>query len=317
MLREAGVATAACGLVKRPRGIEVDVVSTFDAFLQQAWADHADQPAAVALRLRTHTPAPETPDQLSALTRLVVHLCGEHLGEFDDGRWRLAALAHHPLADAAVQSALRVGIASLTLSQTGGADRVDFTLEEQVRTEAAAAALCVGRGQTDCAMALLRAARDRLSALPNADAAVHRPLAVACNNMAWELHDRGSQRSALDTAAMLDIAAACRLHWAQAGTWLEVERADYGLALCHVSAGLPGIALPFATACLAACIQNKAPAYEHFIAHEALARVYDAQADTASRQSSAFAAQAAFEQLTPSDQAACRSTLTALLALVR
>ena len=36
MLREAGDATAACGLVKRPRGIEVDVVSTFDAFLQQA-----------------------------------------------------------------------------------------------------------------------------------------------------------------------------------------------------------------------------------------------------------------------------------------
>ena len=88
---------------------------SFDAFLQQAWADHAVQPEAVALRLRTDTPAPATADQLAALVRFVVHLCGEHLGAFEDARWRLAALARHPLADVTVQSALRVGAASLTL----------------------------------------------------------------------------------------------------------------------------------------------------------------------------------------------------------
>ena len=286
----------------------------FDAFMQHAWADHAEQPAEVASRLRTQTPPPETPDHLSALVRLVVHLCGEHLGAFDDGRWRLGALAPHPLADAGVQSALRVGMASLTLAQTGHADRAGFTVEEQVRTEAAAAAICVGRQQTECAMSLLRAARDRLAALPNAPAAVHRPLAVACNNMAWELHDRGSARSARDTAAMLDIAAASKFHWAQAGTWLEAKRADYALALCHLSAGLPETALPCAAQCLAACTQNDAPAYEHFFAHEALARVHGARGDHASQARDTAAAQATFEKLNASDQAACRSALTALLA---
>lgn len=317
LMRTGAAAEATCGLVRRRRGVEIEVASTFDAFMQQAWADHASQPAAVASRLRKQTPAPKTADQLSALVRLVVHLCGEHLGAFDDGRWRLAALVTHPLADAAVRSALRVGAASLTLAQTGRADYTGFTLEEQVRTEAAAAAISLGRHQTERAMTLLRAARDRLSAMPSAGAAVHRPLAVACNNMTWELHDRGSARNANDTAAMLDVAAASRLHWAQAGTWLEIERGDYGLALCHVSAGLPEAALPFAAQCLAACTMNDAPAYEHFFAHEALARVHDARGDAISRASAITAAEAAFAKLAPDDQAACRSALTALHALAR
>jgi hypothetical protein len=293
------------------------VASGFDAFLRQAWADHADQPEAVALRLRTGTPAPESADQLAALVRFVVHLCGEHLGAFADGRWRLAALASHPLADASVQSALRVGDASLALAETGAADCSGFTLEELIRCEAAAAAISLGRHQTERAIALLSAARQRLTSMPNAGAAVHRPLAVACNNMAWELHDRGSVRSAEDSAAMLDIAAASRMHWTQAGTWLEVERADYGLARCHLSAGLPDQALNFAAQCLAACTQNDGPAYEHFFAHEALARVQHARGDEAACARHVVAAQASFAQLTAGDQGACRTPLAALQALVR
>jgi len=291
------------------------MTSRFDAFLQQAWADHADESAAVAARLRTDTPAPETPAQLAALARFVEHLCGEHLGAFEDGRWRLRALAAHPLADAMVQSALRVGVASLSLAETGHADRAGFTLDELIRSEAAAAAISLGRQDTVRAMALLRSARGRLAAAPDAGAAVHRPLAIACNNMAWELHDRGSARSAEDTAAMLDVAAASKLHWSRAGTWLEVERADYGLALCHLSAGLPGQALHFADQCLAACISNGAPAYEHFFAHEALARVQHARGGAWACAPSVAAAQAAFATLAADDQQACRSALEKLQAL--
>lgn len=286
----------------------------FDSFLQQAWADHADQPSEVALRLRTQTPTPETGEQLSALARLVVHLCGEHLGDFDDGRWRLVALMDHPLADAGVQSALRVGVAGLTLAQTGHADRSRFSIEERVRSEAAAAAICVGRHQTERATALLLSARERVAAVPDAPPAVHRPLAVVCNNMAWELHDRGPIRSPEDTAAMLDIASAAKWHWVRAGTWLESERADYALAQCHLSAGQPDAALQHAAQCLATCTQNDAPPYELLFAYEALARAHGARGDGASRKRNTEAAQAAFDRLSAGDQKACRSTLTALLA---
>ena len=292
-----------------------DFAARFDTFLQQAWADHADQPAVVAQRLRTDTPAPQSAEQLAALVGLVVHLCGEHLGAFDDGRWRLAALAGHPLAHAGVQSALRVGMAGLTLAETGAADRGGFTLEELIRSEAAAAAISLGRHQTERAMSLLGAARERVAGLASADAGVHRPLAVACNNMAWELHDRAGARSDEDTAAMLDIAAASKLHWSRAGTWLEVERADYALALCHLSAGLPQRALDFANECLAGCVRNDAPAYELFFAHEALARVQHERGDAAACAASVAAAQAAFERLGPDDQPSCRAASVALNAL--
>jgi hypothetical protein len=293
------------------------MASTFDTFLRQAWADHADRSEAVALRLRTQTPAPETADQLSALARLVVHLCGEHLGAFDDGRWRLAALVKHPLVDAGVQSTVRVGIASLTLAQNGRADVTGFTLEELIRSEAAAAAISLGRHQTDRAMVLLRTARERLAAAPDAGAAVHRPLAIACHNMAWVLHDRGSARSADETATMLDLAAGSKMHWALAGTWLEVERGDYDLARCNLSAGLLDPALHFAAQCLAVCTQNDAPPYEYFFAYEALALVQRARGDLTACEREVAAAGASFEKLVAGDQDACRSTLAALQALIR
>ena len=291
------------------------MASAFDDFLAQAWADHVDQPDAVAQRLRTDTPAPESPQQLAALARFVVHLCGEHLGAFDDGRWRLAALAKHPLADASVQSALRVGHASLTLAETGAADWRGLNTEEQVRTEAAAAAISLGQHDTERALALLQAARQRVAALPNAGAAVHRPLGIACHNMAWTLHDRGSARSAEETAAMLEFAAGSKLHWSKAGTWLEIERGDYDLARCHLAAGQLDEALNHAAQCLATCTQHAAPPYEHFFAHEALARVQHARGDAPARARNVAAAEAAFDKLTAEDQSACRTTLDELRAL--
>jgi hypothetical protein len=287
----------------------------FDDFLAQAWADHADRSEAVAQRLRTDTPAPESPPQLAALARFVVHLCGEHLGAFDDGRWRLAALATHPLADASVRSTLRVGRASLTLAETGSADWRGFNTEEQVRTGAAAAAISLGRHNTGRALGLLKAARRRVAALPNAGAAVHRPLGIACHNMAWTLHDRGIARSAKETTAMLEFAAGSKLHWAQAGTWLEIERGDYDLARCHLAAGQLDEALSHAAQCLATCTANDAPPYEHFFAHEALARVQHARGDATARARNVAAAEAAFDKLTADDQAGCRTTLDELKAL--
>jgi hypothetical protein len=281
--------------------------TNIDAFVAQCWADHASQPDAVASRLRTDTPAPTQPAHLAALARLVVHVLGEHLGRFDDARWRLGALRDHALADASVQSALRVAFATLDLAEHDATTVPGLDLAERVRSEAAAAALCVGRGQSGRALRLLATARERVAALPHASAADHRPLAVACNNMAWELHARGRQRSADDTAAMLDIAAASRAHWALTGTWLEVERADYCLALTHLDAGQADTALHHAAQCLAACLTHDAPPYEHFFGHEAMARVQAARGDRAAARHHADAACAAFARLPVHEQADCRA----------
>lgn len=289
--------------------------TSFEAFVAQCWADHGVHPEEVAERLRTLTPAPGEAAHLAALARLVVHVLGEHLGRFDDARWRLEGLRGHPLADAGVHSTLRVAQSTLDLAQHGEPAGPVLDPAERLRSEAAAAALCIGRGQSARALRLLATARQRVASLPRATPADHRPLAVACNNMAWELHARGKARSAEDTAAMLDIAAASRVHWAQAGTWVEVERADYCLALAHLDAGLADTALHHAAQCLTACITHDGPTYEHFFGHEAMARVQAARGDHAATMHHVAAARAAFGDMASGEQSECRGALEGLAAL--
>ncbi len=289
--------------------------SAFDAFIARAWADHAGRPDAVARRLRTRTPAPQTPAQLSALSRFVVHLLGEHLGRFDDARWRLNALRMHSLADEGVQSDLRVGQATLSLGQGNYSATKALTAAETVRAESGAATLCLGRGQLERALAFVDSAADRIAALPEPRPQDHRPLAVACNNMAWELQGLGANRSAAQTQAMLRIAAASREHWSRAGTWLHIERAEYCLALTHLSAGQFDDAWRHAGQCLAVCLHHRAPPLEHFYAHEAMALVHHARREAAELAHHAQSMRAAFERLKVNDQDPCRETLDAVARL--
>lgn len=287
----------------------------FDRFLNQAWAGHAEDAQGWAQRLRTDTPAPNDVPQLLALIRFTTHLLAEHLGRYDDVRWRLNALVAHPKADASVQVAIRVAAASLSLAEHGSAAIAVFKVEDQVRALAQAAAIAAGQRQLARALTFLERARAALGMVHNANSAMFRPLAVACNNIAWDLHDLGGQRTPEDTAAMLEIAAASRVHWAQAGTWLEVMRADYCLALTHLAAGQVDAAAGHARACLQACEDNVAPAIEYVYAHEAHARVAAAQQKVASVQAHVLHAQAAFDKLSADDQAACRATLDSLRKL--
>ena len=286
----------------------------FDAFLARAWQDHAEQPEAVAERLRERgTPVPSSAAQLSGLARLIVHLFGEHLGRFDEARERIDTLACSGAADDdEARSALRVARASLNLAEGRPDPMNGLSAAESARAEGGAAALCVGRGDSPRGRAFIASARERLAALPNALPADHRPLAVACNNLAWTLIERGPARSADDTAAMVEFARASREHWAIAATWLEVERADHAIACALLASGAPDEALVVAERCLAGCVDHEAPPFELFFAHEALARVHHARGDTLPRQHHAQAAQTAFERLGSDDQAACRAALDAL-----
>jgi hypothetical protein len=289
--------------------------SAFDTFLRRAWADHATRADAVARRLRTRTPPPQSSAQLSALARFVVHLLGEHLGRFDDARWRLDALRSHPLADDSVQSELRVGAATLNLSQGDDGAALRLGAAELVRAESGAATVCLGRGQLERALHFIASAAARIAALPHAQPLDHRPLAVACNNMAWELQALDDQRSPAQTQAMLRIAAASREHWSRAGTWLHIERAEYCLALTHLSAGLFDDAWRHAGQCLAVCLHHRAPPMEHFYAHEAMARVHHARRESAELTHHVQSMHAVFNRMKPDDRAGCRDTLDAVQLL--
>jgi hypothetical protein len=224
-------------------------------------------------------------------------------------------LRTHPLVNDAVQSDLRVARATLAIAERRRSATQRLSATETVRAESTAAAMCLSRGQLERALGLIASAAQRLANLPEAKPQDHRPLAVACNNMAWELEEFGAQRSEAQTQAMLNIAAASREHWSRAGTWLHIERAEYCLAFTHLSAGLHDQAWLHAAQCLAVCLRHHAAPFEHLSAHEAMARVHHARGEEAELAHHAQAMWDVFDRLNADDQAACREVVDDVLAL--
>ena len=95
-------------------------------------------------------------------------------------------------------------------------------------------------------------------------------LAATYNNLASQLLDGRRDRDA--DALMIDAAQLSRSTWAQVGTWLHAERAEYLLALCFAAIGNGTDAVGHAKACLEMCEANNADAFERFFGREALGR---------------------------------------------
>ena len=303
-----------------------------DSFLDQAWADHATQPAAVAARLAEGVALAQTDEQVAQLAFLAQHVQGQHLGRWTDGlalQQQLAALPQVLPGGATAQALhrhatvmqLAGGLATLPAG-TPAAERARF----DALTAAALALFDSPR-----ASVLLHQADTTCAALPDADASV-RALAVSGNNTAATLHDEAAL-SAEQQALMLQAAAVARSAWARAGTWLEVERAEYRLALCHARAGDIDTARQHANTCLAlvqaqgqAQAQGQgdgqthepaAPALEHFFGYEALARVEAAAGQADAHAAAVSQAAAWFKQLSEADRAWCNLVLQALQTPLR
>jgi len=143
--------------------------------------------------------------------------------------------------------------------------------------------------------------------LPDADPGV-RALAANSNGIAGTLQERAPLEPA-QRELMLRAAQVARTQWERAGTWLEVERAEYRLALCWLAAGNAAQALQHAKLCDAIVRENGALPLESFFAAEALALPARALGDITCHAEAAATARQAFAALSPDDQAWCRATL--------
>lgn len=95
---------------------------TLRALIEEGWRDHGDQPEDVAVRLAGALPLLGQPDDYPPFVRLLTHVYGEHLGEWQRGVGLLEASTRLPsFAPAtAASAAVRRGVAALRL---GGGDR--------------------------------------------------------------------------------------------------------------------------------------------------------------------------------------------------
>ena len=286
----------------------------FDAFVNLAWDQHAGAPEQVAARLAAEAPGwLSEAERLAPLVNLVHHVHGAHLGRWQEGQSLIATWAALPACagEPAAAAVARRCSASLALCAGRAHALSELNPADRVRVAAMAAASLAER-DTPRAMRLFdqALAEAAAGAWPPGDP-VHRALAVSGNNLAVVLEEK-IERSSDERALMIAAATAARTHWALAGGWLEVERAEYRLAMTWLQAGDPARALAHAQAALAIVEANDAPAMEAFFAWEAVAQAARAAADGATQRRAVAQARLHFQQMDSADQEAFAASLQAL-----
>lgn len=246
--------------------------------VQIAWAEHTTDAETVAARL-PEIVVDAGPADADALVGLIVHVCGEHLGRWADGLALLTTLER----GVGPADSIHRGFAALHLcnGELPDAERRIAEVADRPGTEArvlaiaAAGAGAHGRMQ-DAARWLLRSANLGFT-LADQHPAV-RALAITANNLACTLETR-APLDAEDQALLRSAAQHARVAWERAGTWLEVERAEYRLAMASLALGEPVAAVAHAESCVMMCGANRAGPVERLFAFEALARSKHAVGD--------------------------------------
>lgn len=286
---------------------------TIDAFLDAAWTDHADRPQAVADRLASSFHLVETAADIVPFARLLTHVHGEHLAQWDRGVELLAALRDHAAFEGNEEATAALDRNVATLRVAGGDASVLDTLspEDRAAVLASVAAALAGRGDIAQAIdAFDRALAIGRGGLPTGSPAV-RALAVGANNLAVTLEGKPG-RTAAETRAMVDAAEAGVTYWTLAGTWLEEERAEYRMARSLLQASEPHAAVAHARRCVAICDANAAPPFERLFAHEALAMSCHAAGDLAGFDAHRAVARACLDGVPDDDKSRYRAELDVL-----
>lgn len=285
-----------------------------DAFLKSAWQDHGDAPQDVAQRLTAAIGLVEKPDQIGPFVRLLVHVYGEHLGQWSQGVALLGTLRQQLAFEPDAPASATLQKAEATLRYAGGEAHALEALDPPLRASAlaTAASAFAGRNETARAISAFTAALQIAEqGLPDG-APTARDLAVAGNNLAATLEQK-PDRQPQETTAMLLCAHAGLKYWKLAGTWLEEERAEYRLARSLLQAAQASAAVEPAQRCVDVCLRNGAPAFELFFGYAVLGIAQRAAGQAAAFVRSKADALAQWEQVPEADRTWCQSDRDELL----
>jgi hypothetical protein len=299
---------------------------TLDTFVAKAWEDHAKAAASVWARLPEALPLVDKAGDLLAVAGIVTHVSGEHLGKWGEGVRLLEGLAGLPVCKAGSPEAKTIARAQAVLHLCAGDDAAfkraaaagstGADASDRIRILAVAASALAGQHRTAEAIARFSEALALASYGPTAKDPASRALAITSNNLASELAERPTL-SPEEKQLMVEAAKTARKFWEIAGTWREVERAEYRLALTYLKAGVAKLAREHVALCLAIVHENGSEPGELFFAYECEARVYNGTADHAVARAARLAAADILEKIEdPGTKEVAAGELEKLTALV-
>lgn len=249
------------------------VPQPLQALSQSVMAGHGQDAAAAGLRLRTESAALLADADLPSLDTWL--RCAEHvlLGHQDDATALDALLqqlqAQVPaerLQQPLLATALHRCRAALELAEAPGATPSgwpELGPADRVRAHYNAALAFSRRDAHRVTARLLDRARQEAAAAPE-DLTAQRSLAAMAHNLSADLQQAFEPGDEDAAAAMVQAATLAREAWGVAGGWLEIERADWQLAMCCATTGQGAAARQHAAACLAACQAHAADGADDF-----------------------------------------------------
>jgi hypothetical protein len=235
--------------------------------LTKGWDDHASESERLAGELEAAAAAPVDADDLVQFARLGVHTIGEHLGDWPRATQLAERLLDGRAPDAETAKAwAHLSIARLLAGDPAGAAEAELDFLGPATDFRAAViearfmlvAALVGCGRAGEATPLFRAALALARSL--GEAAPARAIAVASNNLAYDLIEQPA-RTPDEDAVMRLAADAALAFWRQCGTWSNEASALALTARVANLLGEPDQALADVDAALAViAVGGEAPA---------------------------------------------------------
>lgn len=141
----------------------------FNEYLNQAWSEHASNPKAVADDFKIHLSLVESSEDIMSFSKLIVHVCGEHLGDWLSGLELLKKLKNNSLHKDKVGMQRYVAILELGNNPSTSIDH--FSASDQVTILAATANAIRNLGGIKRADSYLKKALEIAAELPKEDPA--------------------------------------------------------------------------------------------------------------------------------------------------
>ncbi len=282
----------------------------FKDYLNEAWNLHATEPQKVMNDFKNNFSLIQADSDVLAMANIIVHVSGEHLGNWNDGLALLKDLkTNKHLSD---MDSFNRSIAILNLGGNPSFAINHYRPSDQARILAVTSSALASQNDLVRAAKYLKEAQDiTLNELTKEDPA-NKSLGITGWNLACALEEK--ENLTKEEIELMKLSAnISRKFWEIAGTWKEVERGEYRLAHTYLKAGEVDQALIHAKKCIEIIEANQNEALEAFFGYEALALVEKARKDTKSFESAKEKMQEAFNKLPAIDQSWCKASLDKII----
>ena len=239
-------------------------MESLESLLDTGWAYHDLESERLARELEAASEQGAAEAVLAPFLHLSNHTIGEHLGD----RARAFALARRSLRGRTPTAQTAKAWGRLYVAATLAGDAVEAAVAELACLKWAEAefdsvlldmrfmlcAALVGSKRIGDAARLYRDGIDLAGRIPSS-ASLDRTIAVASNNLAWELYETPARWDAEES--LMALAAQTSLkHWARCGDWIDVELGHYLNAEVANAVGDPALGGAHAEAALTIIAAN-------------------------------------------------------------